>query len=530
VELPLTFYRDRKVKCDETRPLCRKCIQGNRVCAGYPDRIELTNSGNSGLQTHGSLANEIAFSPSSPGNTALTRRLSKLGCDVLHDISIRGSSITALFWGCVLPQLAFSDCGLHTATAALGAAFHVTRGRATSESPHLILCYGKAVREVQRHFVMDEFDSPCISATCLLLAFTDLLVGREVQALLHLQGTLALLQRGHPPVITADTRPVSPSVTDPCDHTQAFDIRDGVDLAGVVLDIGTASYALDIKPRLPSVSARQLSASLGSSQPMERLELQVLMAIHSGYTHANQASNFKYKPLQYHPPFLLVETGRSTGYLMDLLKELEVYTSHSLWRIRRRALVLRMQCRSCLIYLSTVAQPNETAYDAFTEVFASIVIDAEVVVERDIREQTGNGFQFSADLGTVQPLYLTATKSRISVLRQRAITLLRQSGRDGPFEGYKLAVVAQRAFEIEHETAWNDETLSMVVVDDVPEHRRIHGCGLDTEASTKTGHSILVAFFSLCKNVEDLMRTMSETEHQDIRHWHIWSEELPVLF
>ena len=437
--------------------------------------------------------------------------------------------MTALFWGSVLPQLAYSDSGIHTATAALGAAVDYTSKHGSRERIELIQCYGKAVREIQRHFAMQEFDPTRIAATCLLLAFTDLFIGRETQALSHLKGTVAILQHRNSFSHAVDAAELSLSTPNSSGQVQGFDICDEVDLAGVVLDIGTASYALNIKPRLPRLSAGRFLNNLGRSLPMETLELQVLMAIHSGYTFAEKASYFKYKPLRHHHPSLLIDTGREIGRLMDFLEAIDHHTVHSSWSTRQRAIVLRMQCRSCLVYLSTVLKPNETAYDAFTGIFASIVSDAETITSWRMHEQTESVFQFSADLGTTQPLYLTAIKSRVPTLRQRAIALLKQSGRDGPFVGHKLAVVAQRAFDIENSSALNDRTNGNIAVDEIPEHRRIHGCGIDTEASSRTGGSTLIAFFSLCKDIQVLMDAKSENDHQDTRHWQMWREELSML-
>lgn len=34
----MQFNRLRKIKCDETRPSCKKCVSGRRICDGYADR------------------------------------------------------------------------------------------------------------------------------------------------------------------------------------------------------------------------------------------------------------------------------------------------------------------------------------------------------------------------------------------------------------------------------------------------------------------------------------------------------------
>ena len=453
-----------------------------------------------------------------------------MGCHLLRGLCPRSSTITATLWGSIVSQLAHSDATIHSATAALGAAVEYTRRRRTDGRTELIQRYGRAVHEIQGQFLTNTYDPFCIVATCLLLAFTDLLVGQKIQALSHFQGTVALLQRRHhlldATATSSDTDHLSTIASS--GNEQVFFIRDNMDLAGAILDIGTASYMLEAKPRLPKLDFSRFMNYPGTSHPTLTLELQVLLALHAGYTFAHRASRYKYLATRYHDPMLLIDQGREIGRLTDLIDRLGNSGLHTSWNSRRRALVLRTQCNSCLLYLFTILQPYETTYDSFTDIFISIVDDAEQIIRHPDCAQEDHDLRFSADLGTTQPLYLTATKSRLPMLRQRAIALLKESGNDGPFEGRQLAAVAQRAFGIEHSSSWCNNPYESSIEESVPEHRRVHGCGPAAETFDKVGGLTVQAFFSTCISVPELVAASSESESQNHKYWKTWVEEIAV--
>lgn len=510
----LTLARDRKVKCDEAKPSCLRCIRAGRLCEGYPNRDSPheTKAACSPIQIH--LPHELAIRVSSPGSTSDSCRFSKLGCELLRGGSLRGSAKTAPFWNSLLPQLAFSDCGIHNATAALGAAAQLQVQKDDQSAVALLRWYGKAVTQVQKQLTARNIDSNSIPATCLLLAFVDLFAGRELQALAHFQGFVALLlhRSGSCDRAISTSPPTSPP-TPNNDETLRFVASDELDYAALVLDINIASYVLSTGPRLPPISTHSNPYSHTTTDP-ESLALQTL---HASYVFASTASHYKYLPSSLRPSSLSSDQSRHIARLRHTIAQTTTLASHSSGRTQTRALVLNTHAKSCQIYLSTLLSPYEKSYDAYTNVFASILADAEAILSQDQQDrppaQPSLPIPFTPDLGPAQPLFLTALKCRVPSIRQRAIHLLKQTGRDGPFDGPRAAGIAARASEIEASESESQ----------VPEERRLHGCGAEPVAARAR---VVGVMFSLCEDVEGLVGAGESGGVGEGRWWRIWREEV----
>jgi hypothetical protein len=166
-------------------------------------------------------------------------------------------------------------------------------------------------------------------------------------------------------------------------------------------------------------------------------------------------------------------------------------------------------------------------YDRFWSNFSAIVEDAEIVLQHHL--SGGHGyFNFSLDLGVIQPLYFTAIKCRELRNRKKAVDLLSRSGREGPFDGRRLGVVAQRAVELETNivSGINDEGESGVS-HMVPEMHRLHSAGFESTRFPGISSVGVPASFSRCRDIEVLLEAESPEEYKEPKHWEIWDELLP---
>lgn len=112
---------------------------------------------------------------------------------------------------------------------------------------------------------------------------------------------------------------------------------------------------------------------------------------------------------------------------------------------QREALLLRVHHKSTLIWLATCMSIDESAFDAYTDDFESIVQSAWVLAKLP-----NNTFLFALDMGIIAPLFLTATKCRSLRIRQSAIKLLHEiPGREGLWDAKLHAQCAERVVAIE---------------------------------------------------------------------------------
>lgn len=406
----------------------------------------------------------------------------------------------------MLPQMAHTDAGAHATCVALGAAVAYQRGRDRRHTSAIYLYYGRAISRIQQDLAERPEEVTCLVTMCLLLVITDLLMNRHKQALSHLQGSLTLLRRRQ----TAE---------DKLSTNDQFVVSDVADVVGMILDISASSFALELSPRLPRLVMSD-SRNVIDGHRTSNEELRVLTSLHASYAFLHEASRFKYVPTRFRPLGIEIDQRRHIGNLLSVLKSIGSNPGSGVMHSNHRTTALRAQCHSCLIWVSTILDPRECAYDSYTQLFRTIVNDAKMSINHTISSSEKLSSKFIADLGIVQPLWFTASKSRDLETRLEAIELLRKSGTNGPFDGFILSAVARRAVEIERSTS----TLSLLV----PERDRICGCGPDIEALARPDTQSIKAYFSRCNDVEKMMAEETPDGYEKNSHWEIWTEIIPL--
>lgn len=462
-------------------------------------------------------------------------RLARLGCSILAQDTYRDLGSGTSIWNRLLPQLSNAIPSVKAAAAALGAIYESTMLKCASCSiskRRAAGFYGNAIHHVQRD-VLSQLHGPVpLLLSCALLAFVELLRRRQFNALIHLQGALRLLRSRDQLLIQA--RPNDSAGATAFDATDATDVastglEDNLTLMFMTLDIQKASYALGQPPEL-SVSPQEPLQPKPSNIPDTRTaELQLVRLIHSCYHFTSQASHCKYLPRATIPPDLVFEQGRHIAKLSLWLNTLNqvILTSHDpSTDTYHHALVLRSQCLSTLVYLSTILSPHECSYDVHAPHFQRVIQDAATVLAQD-SVLSSPLRQFRPCPGIVQPLFFTAIKYRHSHWRRQAIEQLRRSGREGPFDGKLLAALASRVVEIEEYGCRDHFMPNGILPEHVEEKQRVHGCGVDAEARDDDQPllSVLVTL-SRCEDVERMLFGPKSWDHAS--NWSIWNEGVEV--
>ena len=211
-----------------------------------------------------------------------------------------------------------------------------------------------------------------------------------------------------------------------------------------------------------------------------------------------------------------MEQGRHIATLTDWLATYDQGSQDSVPELP----VLRAQCLSTLIYVSTILCPYEITYDLYTTHFRYIIEIAEKIVHERNTESPPILQHFKIQPGLIQPVYLTAMKCRDPQVRRRAVRLLSRLGVEGPWDARVMTRVALRAIEIEEMDEQKQQQLP------IPEIDRLHGCGIDSLAPAgKTFPVFIQAYFSLCTGVEQMLQS---SDYEDSEHWTLWSEDLEV--
>ncbi|KAF5715485.1 transcriptional regulatory moc3 [Fusarium globosum] len=513
------IYRKRRVKCDETKPSCRRCLFSKVSCLGYPI----------GAPPGPSLrAAEAALlstrSPSRSPTSALDRYV-YLTCTVLTQGPRRSKSESEiLFWSYEVPQMIHSIPTIQAAAAAFGASYdeHMLRSR---EALATTRRYHQALKLLQSE-VLDLRNGalPCMVA-CLLMAFTETLQQRSDRGYMHLQGALAVMAaRG---------------------NNNGKAAIDDVGLATLFekLNLHSVTYATTLDVPL---TGQSINPSLTLMSPDRAL----YHVLHASYRFISSALPYKYAHPAQIPSDLLIEQGRCQGNLQKWLLTNQLDPQYSISDPQNeQLLVLRMQCYAALIYVSNTLQPFETAFDNHALEFQEIIASAKAVLDIRSSDKSSNSLpMFTPEMGIIQPLFFATLKYRNSFWRRQALDLLKKSGREGPWCGAIEAQILEVVIAAEENTldslssTFSESRMSSPSTD-IPEIQRVHLClvqdYLDRRYESITldkgaGSPARFARVQLCK-CRDLGGMLSDETRgprkdfwADERYWDPWHQNVPL--
>lgn len=515
--------RARRVKCDEARPGCARCKASKRECEGYPDKLlddkPISQSSRRDLILHSNQAPKLSLSNISDGlpHQPEQARFAHLGCQILAQARCRGLGSGTLIWSQLLPQLSHGIRSVNAAVAALGAIYeaNLLPNSASLESRRgAAVQYGIAVRDLRQDLSSQLYGPVPTAVSCAVLCISELVQHREINALMHLQGAMKILRSRHRHLI--QEVPSEPLVQDACDASTPI-FEDNLSLMFMTLDIQKASYAVGEAPDLPPCSPQSLTKHWSSVQNIGDAEFQLVRLIHSSYHFTAHATQFKYCE---QAQSLTLEQGRQIALLSRWLDAFNqtFFSIKGDWRNEQspdtqyHALVLRAQCVSTIVYLSTVLMPNETSYDCHGPSFERIVQDAGTVLAHDSKSNTELQ-QFHPSPGLIQPLLLTATKYRHGSWRRKAIQLLRQSGREGPFNGKIFAGLANCVMQLE-ESHCQPSVPGGVLPEHIVERDRVHGCGVDFTSKDCDSMDAVPVRLTRCYDLEQMLSGSETWDHK----------------
>ncbi|CVK85642.1 uncharacterized protein FMAN_06771 [Fusarium mangiferae] len=511
--------KKRRVKCDETKPSCRRCLFSKVSCLGYPIGAPPGPS----LRAAEAALLSTRSPPRSP--TSSLDRYVYLACTVLSQGPRRAKSESEiLFWSYAVPQMIHSIPAVQAAAAAFGASYneHMLRlqeGVATTRHYH------QALKLVQNEVSnLRNGALPCMVA-CLLMAFTETLQQRSDRGYMHLQGALAVMAaRGN---IGAES-PI---------------VALGLATLFEKLNLHSVTYATSLDVPLTGESNKPSSVLVSPDRALYSI-------LHASYRFISSALPYKYAHPTQIPPDLLIEQGRCRGNLQQWLSSNQLNPQYSISDPQNeQLLVLRMQCYTALIYVSNTLQPFETAYDSYALEFQEIIASAKAVLDIRSSDKSSDSLpMFTPEMGIIQPLFFATLKYRNSFWRKQALGLLQKSGREGPWCGAIEAQILEVVIAAEENTLDNlsstfNEPQSSMPSTDVLEQQRVHLClvqdYLDRRYESITldkgaGSPARFAKVQLCK-CRDLKGMLSDETRAprkdfwaDERYWDTWHQNVPL--
>lgn len=460
----LTEGRARKVKCDEGKPSCDRCISTGRLCDGYgiwggggrsaelPASTQILSS--RGSQRHHQLFN-FPVSCHTPDEQLY------LDWFYIKTAPKIPGMFPHKFWSTLLRQASATEPAVLHATLTLSSA-HKTSGdevvadtmKITGIQKYFLLrSYSKAIRHLQPHLATKDRASARVALiACAVFTCLELLRGNFKTAQAHLQSGLRVLQEygnGQNGVVMLGAADTTDQLI--IEMFQRLHVQ-------VALFHYThrspAVIILQHQPSLPPPLARfqtlkqawddlililyQIVALRGTAPPHN---LSPSSAINHG------TCTTELIPLQQHLQATLHDwhtTYLSSKPLLDP-QEPTLVINAIITNFYSLASIL---CATCL--------SSELAYDAHTPAFLAILRGSvHLWASRPEGKTCRAGLNMAhsiVDFGWVAPLYYTAIKCRVRRVRLQAVRLLESTlHREGIWDCRIMSRVMRRVMEIEDE-------------------------------------------------------------------------------
>ncbi|OAA54647.1 Zn(2)-C6 fungal-type DNA-binding domain protein [Cordyceps fumosorosea ARSEF 2679] len=471
----------RKIRCDETSPVCNNCIKSGRRCDGVAEPankdggltftapLTLTHfrPTQTGWLTPREVAHldlfrhELVYSIVGHVGTPAWRRL------ILQAVHEEVALCHAVVAFTALSTSGDAGCDAGLATTSSVAAQSPPQN-ASRENEFALRHYGKALEAMRHVFRHDDKRSINTALLCTLLCICfELRIREPATALTHLEHGLQ--------VVNSNLHTVDEAIT------TAFA---RLDLQAAIF-LGIRPPALD-----PSRVASRIfvfdSVYQEADNALAGLTNRVWTFIRT------VADDYRYEdPPQQAVPDAVAARAR------DIQHSLAGFRMHYLTAgsgskldkmLPEQVSLLRIKYLTCVIVMSGCLAREETAaYDAHAADFVAVV---DLAADIRARQQqlipshaTGGTGSFQLDMAVIQPLYLTATKCRCPVTRRRAVRALR-AGPDfeGAWEAAVNARIAERVIQMEEEgLAFDLESLRDGELVDVPESVRVHAVDICAE-------------------------------------------------
>ncbi|KAJ5380613.1 uncharacterized protein N7496_003041 [Penicillium cataractarum] len=454
--------KTRRVKCDEQRPLCWRCIQAGRLCGGY----------NQGSKVSSALRPALKIGVPADSHT---ERLSYLAAHVLSLDSDDRPLATDGVWGRIFLQLMNQVECVKAAAAAFGAACESLLNNATVEYPSPAWrYYGSALARLQSELNNETAIPESLALASLILAAVEILSQHEQNAFAHFLGAVQILTKTHPNCRGAPS----------ADILRTF--RDEL----VNIDVLIGSYALS---RTPTVVYLGSHEAVSGDDMLRKPELAIkaaMLCLHQSYQFIESADRLRYTypswkeerdPIMCNAQSDVVAQCCS---ILDTLAALSTslqaqFSSTTSTRSNTETLadiyVMRAQLTVTIIFLLCVHNPYETGYDKHLERFQSIVRDAAAATRLRRRTRSGAFKRFSMRPGIVNPLFIVGLKCRDPPLRALATRMLREQGREGPVDGQIMAAICARLAALETASSVPSSPGAPLAACDVLETQRVHG-------------------------------------------------------
>ncbi|GKZ72965.1 hypothetical protein AnigIFM50267_009634 [Aspergillus niger] len=504
----------RRVKCDEQKPLCRRCLQAGRLCGGYTHEIKLSSSS--------------ALQPALQFGVTMDSHAERLSYLAAHVLSLDNSPCPLQqdgAWERVFLQLSSQVECVKAAAVAFGAAYESSQLKTIVQRPcstwHY---YGSALARLRSDIHNETAGPESLALASMILACIEILSQNEQNAFGHFLGSVQILIKAE-----QDRREGS-----------SADILSTIKNALVKLNLLIGSYGLSQTPQYMYLKFPRVATGDDAYREPELAIDAAMHCIYRSYQFIESASHLRYTYPSWkeHDPTMCkaqsdaaAECRLVIDRLAALATTLQTRCSSATCGPRDSDMLaeiyaVRTQLTSALIFILCAHSPYETAYDDHHDRFRSIISDAAASARLRRRTKFNAFKRFSTRPGIVSPLFIVSVKCRDPSLRALATTVLNEQSREGPADGQILAVIGARLAALEtFSTAPSSPGASLTACDIVEEHR-IHGYSVPPPSLNGKGRRVVDVIFQ--RPNPPLVQGWGHVDYSCPDGWIYWSEPIEI--
>ena len=474
--------RKRRVKCDEQRPHCKRCVKAQRQCEGYPFIIHQSQATQSKITSSAGdsySGSEDHYSPSndSPGRQLAIAKHAEIDghafafyrCKVSSALG-GAAALYVDFWQDLVLQAADTEPALQHAVFALGSLFRhasnrhgpVDKGKCACEHCQSALySYNKSITLLSKRIV--EKDSLLVALiACVLFICLESLQGNAEEALNLIHKGCAMMSNYGG---TSDELVTSVNTT-----TTKLDNRIDKRLIQMFIRLQLLS-SLHGRPIEQGESAPKRDVRTATTNYVFTDWTEARSTLYAIMEEAHQilrdASYVKWllAPSQVGLNGILGRQTRLQASLQawhgafHLFSGIQNCTLHDDGKSRDNSpgcttqAILEAYFIVTSVWLATMLSPFQTTLDNHIAEFRRICVLADQCMkttEHDADEAEAGMPNVQFEMGWIPVLYFTATKCRDPETRLRAVELLRCAPeREGLWSRTETVMVARRVIELE---------------------------------------------------------------------------------
>lgn len=462
--------RIRKVKCDETKPSCIRCIKTGRKCDGYLApalRPSATSAAASRTITGSSRAPRTLPELDSPEAVRAFDFYRNRSVLLIGGTTGGKGSDGADFWGGLVIKLAVEEPAVRHAVLALSSLHervcmpkHDRIVYGSERTSFGFSEYGKAIAAVRAWGPTDMSTEPAAVPllVCVLFICIEFLTNYEAAAQVHILQGRRILSKLDPAERSSPTMGLIKRV-----------------LVPLYTRLSLASFLYGTRPeKIPSGLIREETAGTADGrgevplifETMTEAKDTLFWLVEEGLRFSTSGKPAVYNPqmspegmqtLRETQQWILTQFSRWNAAFIVLKTMLPLEGSSTTGKTTGAVQDLLMVFyHASVIWVSTALTPHELAYDAHIPAFAAIISHASSVVAASSSAsspQGGSSFTFETEI--VAPVYWVATKCRHPLLRRAALRLLGrkevQRRRENLWRADVTYAVAKVVMEMEEE-------------------------------------------------------------------------------